>query len=432
MMTLTIVIGSHEDYPLQCWNRGAQSAPVFLADDVMTAYVYRGQDQSTVFSPTVAWYTKNSTQTGYDQGQVLVTITSAQAALLSENGEYSLIVWRTPNGSAETEAVWRGNLIASPASGPAIAPLTNLAQTYYVLRAMSQIALQPGELDYLEDNIAAASSLFRAYCGRQFTQGTYIETVPVQLNGTIRLREFPVNWVTRIQSLPVTALTVGNTTATSAWVSLAVTGDVYVGLTITGMILNWQSGGQTYSQTITYTANETISSLAAAIAAVSGWTAEAESTYGDWPVTEIMDGEASKGAGSSDQPYGAALFHVFSNNITNGRPLSDDGQRTGIWWVGRQYDGVGPTWGPGWESDNYEMSLGKVKVTYNGGFATIPTDVQMAVSELVKANYERLRTDAYLKSESDGQYRYDLAAEMVGNLPRAARETAERYRVQNA
>lgn len=118
MTRLEVVIGSHRDWPLQCWNQGAQTAPAgWASGDIMTAYLYQGQEQSQLMTLAVSWYTAGSTQTGYGQAQVVLTITAAQSATLEQNGVYTWQIWRTPSGSSEATCVGRGQLAALPAAG---------------------------------------------------------------------------------------------------------------------------------------------------------------------------------------------------------------------------------------------------------------------------------------------------------------------------
>jgi hypothetical protein len=112
MNSLTIVVGAAADFPVQTWNRGNASKPVYTSADALTAYCYQGRSLTALFSPAVAWYTANSTQTGYDQGQVLLSITSMQAALLTPGGAYSVVVWWSPASQpAKLAAIVRNQLI---------------------------------------------------------------------------------------------------------------------------------------------------------------------------------------------------------------------------------------------------------------------------------------------------------------------------------
>lgn len=120
---LEITIGAHADFPLQCWNRGGETTPSFGPSDLLSAYVYLGQDQGPLFAATVAWLVADpdtgAVQTGYDQGQIVVTIASSQSATLEPNGTYSLLVWRTPAGATDSDCIWEGSLLALPAAGSA-------------------------------------------------------------------------------------------------------------------------------------------------------------------------------------------------------------------------------------------------------------------------------------------------------------------------
>src|SRR6185437_8641612 len=103
----------------------------------------------------------------------------------------------------------------------------------------------------------------RSWCNRRFDQSTVVEEVPL-IGGLIRLSWPPINYIQRIQCRPDVALTVSNAAADTAWIYPATTGDVAGGLTITGLVLNWEVSGAAQSSTITYAdlADQKISTLA--------------------------------------------------------------------------------------------------------------------------------------------------------------------------
>ena len=422
-VTLEIVAGCSSDFARSTPNADGTFGGVYTGIETITATIWPEDSEVYVLKqvgyPNV-WI--NAATTTW-----LVSFTDAQTATLTP-GIYRMQVTAPVLG--RTGPLFEGMLEVFSAPGTA-AP-NNLASAFYVGKALTEINLSPGQWEYLPDTIAVASSLFRIYCRRQFTQGVYIETVPVEKDGTIRLREIPVNQIARIQCQPRQALSIRNGSAAQSWVSSAQVGDVYSGITINGIQLNWQNNGVLNTQVITFAANETIASLATAIGAVSGWSASASSVFGPLPVTELVDLEMAKGSGPNDQPECAAIYRVYSQVTTTSSPLADNGYRTGIIGVGQQYSGVGPRWGPGWEEDSDRLTLGRVRVTYNGGFATVPHVVQEAIAEIVKANFERLATDAFLKSETARNYSYQIAEELIGNMPKAARQTAESFKVRNA
>jgi hypothetical protein len=128
MDQLRIVQGAYADYPIQSWNRGKVTQPAYASGDTLAAYVYQGQSDTVLFAPSVTWYTAGSTQTGYTQGQVLVSITGAQSALLEQNGTYTLQVWWTQSGGGKTEPIVRSQLVCEPAAGATIQTVTPYCQ----------------------------------------------------------------------------------------------------------------------------------------------------------------------------------------------------------------------------------------------------------------------------------------------------------------
>jgi hypothetical protein len=105
----TLVSGQPFDLPIQCYLRGSGTVPaVFNASDTLTAGIVQHGQTAPIFAPTIGWYTKISTQTGYGQGQVQAAGTTAQAALLVPTDSYTLLIWRALSGdSADPELVAR-------------------------------------------------------------------------------------------------------------------------------------------------------------------------------------------------------------------------------------------------------------------------------------------------------------------------------------
>lgn len=90
--------GAGASLRVQCRIRPGGSVPaVFNSDDVLAAGLYQSGVETAVFSPSVSWNTvaaDGTSQTGYDQGQVLVTITATQAGLLQPSVTYNLEIER--------------------------------------------------------------------------------------------------------------------------------------------------------------------------------------------------------------------------------------------------------------------------------------------------------------------------------------------------
>jgi hypothetical protein len=118
-----MIAAEDKDFPLQCWNEGSQSAPIYQVNDLMSAQVSPGEGTPPLFAASVAWWTAPdpgtgiATQDGFDQGQVLVTVAAADSATLIPEATYQLEVWRQPAGTTRKFCVWRGALVAGWSAG---------------------------------------------------------------------------------------------------------------------------------------------------------------------------------------------------------------------------------------------------------------------------------------------------------------------------
>jgi len=120
---LEMVAGEDKSFPLQCWLEGAMIPPAFVASDAMTSVVSPGEGEAALFAPAVAWWTDPdpvagaAAQTGYDQGQVLVSVSAADSLLVTAEAAHVLEVWRRPAGTSLRSCVWRGGLVVHYAAG---------------------------------------------------------------------------------------------------------------------------------------------------------------------------------------------------------------------------------------------------------------------------------------------------------------------------
>jgi hypothetical protein len=102
--------------PVQGYLRGSGTKPGILnSSDSLTAAVWRSGQTVSVFTLPITWYTANSTQVGYLQGQVEVTLSTANAILLTPGVSYTLLCWRAISGTpTELECISRIPLIIEP------------------------------------------------------------------------------------------------------------------------------------------------------------------------------------------------------------------------------------------------------------------------------------------------------------------------------
>jgi hypothetical protein len=113
-----LTVGTAIDLPIQCRLIGGIIPGIMGASDSVTINVVPSRQTVALFSPTFSWYTAGGSQTGYDQAQVLASISNAQASLLMPSALYDIAVWWTPAGSPG-----RAQLVARvPIVGKAVAP----------------------------------------------------------------------------------------------------------------------------------------------------------------------------------------------------------------------------------------------------------------------------------------------------------------------
>ncbi len=313
--------------------------------------------------------------------------------------------------------------------------IANLITDSYALQALAIYPLSTAQLAFMPNAIAAASAAIRRWCfDRDFNRGTYTELFPIALDGLVRLSQIPVNQVLRVQSGPVDALTIVNSSESVQMprVYFKLVGDSFDGQTITGLTLTWSASGAAATQDVLFTADETIADLTTAINLVgSGWTATADMTLSSWPVTQLYGGVIAQGS--------TATFRVFATDLDRVRFHPDSGQLTGMLYCGGsdQSGGIGTRWGPGWD-DGWQgggqtlSALGQVLITYDAGFDVVPYPIQEVCVELTRSILIRLGIDPYLDSEHAGEYSYTLAKKLIYFLPAEIISGAAQYRVHNA
>jgi hypothetical protein len=108
-------------------------------------------------------------------------------------------------------------------------------------------------------------------------------------------------------------------------------------------------------------------------------------------------------------------------------------------WCGRNRvaSAFGGRWGPEWQIlDGCDGDpIGRVQVTYDAGFSTVPSVVQHATALVAKGLIEESRRDAWLLSESvsgAGSRAYQVAESLVAALPRPVMMRLSQYRIPRA
>jgi len=421
-------------------NDGLPATGIYTSGSTLSATVGEGQNQASLFSPTVSWYTANSTQTGYGQGQFSISFAGSATTSLNPAGEYYVYVSQTTSGVSSL--VWMGRLkiLATPGS---VSPQPPDLCTYDFAEAYcSSGNLTDTQRDNLPYFVTAASNAIRIRTNRNFDLRTYVKKFDVTIYGIARLDQIPIQQILRVQGPQQLALTISNNSQSvqfaQAYFAYTGTVDGYGSniQTATGITLNWASSGTITNTTVSFTAGETISTLASAINAVgSGWSAVADSSpsgYGNWPVTELDGGYVGQGAALSALPSIGANFYVLSD-LSN--TVLDDPWR-GFLSVGRQLGNFNASqWGPGgnelWDTPS-RTTPQQVKVTFAAGQSTIPQEIQVQCAELTKWKIELSKNEKILASERAADYQYAIAKEMIQNMPKNVQQALAPFTVHYA
>ena len=292
----------------------------------------------------------------------------------------------------------------------------------YLTAAIGDI-LSSAELAKLPSLTTSASRAVRVWCNRYFTRRSAIdELYTVQPRGSIVLREYPVNGVSRLSANPSPVVTIANndpSTNQRATVALATTGSVDLGLAVTGVTLTrWASGVQ-LAASVPFNLSLTIQAVATAINAVGGgWTASVGTGFGPWPSADLRGVQAAQPALNNNQAsldiHADDLAFTLDEVAGIVYPQADPSGLSGA----TQF---GPAFEAGWGDTRLSGVPMGVRVVYDAGFDAIPEDVQQAVVEVVQAQLSRLETDPSLNSETIRDYTW-RSGDRLPAIPDSAKE----------
>lgn len=112
MNPFTIVTGLATDYIVQTWLRGSTTPAAYALGDVLVGNCYRSGTTMALFQPAVTFYTKSGSQTGYTEGQILISLSNNQASLLAPGIRYGLeVTWSPQLNLTKVAAIVRVPLV---------------------------------------------------------------------------------------------------------------------------------------------------------------------------------------------------------------------------------------------------------------------------------------------------------------------------------
>lgn len=270
-------------------------------------------------------------------------------------------------------------------------------------RALLQLPNAPTSANTLiADCISACSDVINTYCFRNFAQATYDEihsvtgpTTSIWVNNPpiidvvgVRNSELPALYVQCADPLTQTQLATVDVTSTAVVVK-----KIFNNVVVTNATFDF----------VTY---PTFTELAAGINALgNNWSAVLPQQFAKWATSDLTTNQSGRSARNISLPltvfwYGLVGFKV--NKVTGEIIL--------------------PYPYPGYQ--NY-------RITYVGGFATVPDAIQQACAELVQLTYLTLFANPLMQSETIDRYSYTKAVsqQTFGQLSETSRRALNFYRV---
>jgi len=276
-----------------------------------------------------------------------------------------------------------------------------------------------GDDELLDSLINAASGMVANELGvASVVSNTYREYRDAQPGLNIWLNNYPVTSVRQVSVARDQAMTVSFTAGTASYATVEVTK--------TAVNLRQRVSGVLTSTELLLTSYATLTLLEAAIEAISGWVVVTSTDFASYSPTSLVPVPARN---ARDQSIWLEV--------------PDEGEveceLKGDW--GRLYNPYGWSYGSyGWRNKAFSSNAATadeanlVYIEYVAGYArgSIPAPIKSACLEMVSLLYNLSQRDATLKSETIGEYKYEISPMALGvkNLPGAVKFKLDPYKRQ--
>ncbi len=336
-----------------------------ITEDALTVYSSAGDASAATVEVTASVITLIITG-GADAGTTTITLGNASSDTLSE-------VVSTINSAGGWTSTLSGNGSADSSD------LTITASTACL--GISNIVTLTYVDNYLINClIGYATATIENEIGTHVVSRTYTDQIYNEdRNLDIYLDNAPITAVSRISVGRERAMTVtyNGTDSSSATVQV----------TSLSVILKKIVSGTTTTNTLLHETYVTLTSLAAAINALTSWESVVTSPFGTWPTTDLV---IRPGRSARER---SVELEVPSEEEEDYEIHEDEG---------RLYNPFG------WGTHHRQT----IVVTYTAGWTTVPGPLEAAANELVKFAYQKTLKDSTLKREEIGDYEYEISDSM--------------------
>jgi Phage gp6-like head-tail connector protein len=248
----------------------------------------------------------------------------------------------------------------------------------------------------LEQYIDHATAKIERWIGRQIKVRNYSEWYGGNDVRSVRVKQYPINNVVGVYTGLAAALTIASTTASDVRLTISINtdplGTVANGALVPCAVLTrTTSGGTTTTDTLLFSTYLTTTSLAAAINAITGYSATV--------TTAMRCAQLHPRAGGDIKMATVVLTGV---NVS-----SEFVYDSYLGIVTIRQDAF-PTMGQ--HHARYPSALQSTLIEYSAGYTTVPDDIHQACLVIAGTMYLSRKSDTSLQSESLGDYSYSMAS----------------------
>jgi hypothetical protein len=248
----------------------------------------------------------------------------------------------------------------------------------------------------LEQYIDHATAKIERWIGRQIKLRNYSEWYGGNDVRSVRVKQYPINNVVGVYTGLAAALTIASTTASDVRLTISINtdplGTVANGALVPCAVLTrTTSGGTTTTDTLLFSTYLTTTSLAAAINAITGYSAT---------VTTAM-------RCAQLHPRAGGDIRMATVMLTGVNVSSEFVYDSYLGIVTIRQDAF-PTMGQ--HNARFPSALQSTLIEYSAGYTTTPDDIHQACLVIAGTMYLSRKADTSLQSESLGDYSYSMAS----------------------
>lgn len=252
------------------------------------------------------------------------------------------------------------------------------------------------------DLINISTDVFETLADRRFAQRTRTERHTPKQDGTVQIRDYPINWIDYVSTTSQRAVKIRCSSSTAAFATVSVNRDPIPGSTsedpTTRLELLIVGGTDNGSNTVALASGTTVAAVVGSINAITGWTATVQTggNRGNYP---------------SDMLLEAGGLGCLNKDVH----LSVPGEPISVFDAEFKYG-------------RFKVAAGtnRVYAKVTGGYATIPDDIKLVALDIIKSIWDSRKTSAGMKRERIGDYEYEKFSAVQANSELAARISSYR------